>query len=395
LISIDSEGIRYRPALSFTTRLLRFDEIERVEGKHLLTRSGDRVRAPEPLRERVGAVLCGPSMIGSRAEIARAFEHFFAAPHGASRAARQLLSAAQARGASDLHLESTPSGAVVRFREAGELSDFCAVPAGAAPRLFAAFKGLAGCLPYRADVAQEGRIERSGICADVRASFLPTALGERAALRLFGKLLPLDQLGLSPEIHRRTLAALEGSRGLLLVAGGTGAGKTTTLYAMIAHLAATRPGAHLSLEDPVEQRLRTAGIPVDQIELEPARGITAEAMLAAALRQDVDALCVGEIRTGAEARLAMEAAHTGRLVLAGLHAGSCEEARQRMLDLGVESTLLAKTLRAVLHQQLVGASCSCGASASCATCHGTGRRRALEASIELSAPERVELRGVA
>src|SRR5438105_12032125 len=95
-------------------------------------------------------------------------------------------------------------------------------------------------------------------------SFVPTVLGERVALRLFGRLLELDQLGFEPRVLAGFRELLDQRTGLVLVAGASGAGKTTTLYAALAHLARRRKGAHLSLEDPVEQRLRAGGIPVDQ-----------------------------------------------------------------------------------------------------------------------------------
>ncbi len=173
------------------------------------------------------------------------------------------------------------------------------------------------------------------------------------ALRLFGRLRRLDDLGMAADVLAAFRGELDHQDGLLLVAGATGAGKTTTLYAALDHLARTRRGAHVSLEDPVEQRLRVAGIAVDQIELDPARGFDGEAALAAILRQDVDVVCLAEVRTPAEARLALHAAHTGRLVLAGVHAGTAEQARTRMLDLGAERSVLDTTLRAVLHQALV------------------------------------------
>jgi len=243
--------------------------------------------------------------------------------------------------------------------------------------MVAALKGLSGCLPYRSDVVQEGRIARDGVGSDIRTSFLPTALGERAALRLFGALRTLDTLGLPAGVLTTFRSALELRGGLILIAGGTGAGKTTTLYAALGEIASTRRGAHLSLEDPVEQRLRHVGIAVDQVELDPSRGITGESMLSAALRQDVDVISVGEIRSAAEASLALQAAHTGRLVLAGIHAGSCLEAQVRMTDLGVDRPMLKRTLRGVLHQKLVRVACDC--TGACARCHGTGFSRRVEA----------------
>jgi type II secretory ATPase GspE/PulE/Tfp pilus assembly ATPase PilB-like protein len=301
---------------------------------------------------------------------------------------RELLDACAAAGVTDIHLEAAGDVVHARARRAGELEGLCAMPAGAAARLVAALKGLAGCLPYRQDIVQEGRIPRAGVAADVRASFLPTPLGERVVLRLFGRLLELEHLGFSPRLLGAFAALLAEKSGLILVAGSSGAGKTTTLYAALAHLARVRGGAHLSIESPVEQRLRKAGVPVDQVELAPQRGLTAEAALAAALRQDVDVLSVGEIRTRGEAAIAVEAAHTGRLVLAGIHSGSCAEAKQRLFDLGVEPALLASTLRGVVWQSLETEPCLCGALPDCDTCLGSGRLRRPAAVIEVAASAR-------
>jgi len=220
----------------------------------------------------------------------------------------------------------------------------------------------------------------------VRASFLPTATGERVALRLFGRLRALDELGLTADVLAALRGLLDHPSGLVLVAGPSGGGKTTTVYAALAHLAARRGGAHLSIEDPVEQRLRVAGVPVDQVELAPERGLTAEVALVGALRQDVDVIALSEVRTPAEARLAVHAAHTGRLVVAGLHAGSAAEARQRLLDLGVEEAVLATTLRGVLHQRLRAAACAGDCGADCPRCAGTGRVRVVQTSL-WQAPE--------
>ncbi len=118
-----------------------------------------------------------------------------------------------------------------------------------------------------------------------------------------------------------------------------------------------------------------AGIAVDQVELCPERGLTAEVALVGALRQDVDVVALGEVRTPAEATLALQAAHTGRLVVAGIHAGSAAEARQRMLDLGADPFVLETTLRGVLHQRLEAVSCPEEDDPECGRCGGTGRVR--------------------
>ncbi len=170
---------------------------------------------------------------------------------------------------------------------------------------------------------------------------------------------------------------------VVAVAGPSGGGKTTTVYAALGHVAATRGGAHLSIESPVEHRLRLAGIPVDQVELDPERGLTASAALEGALRQDVDVVALAEIRTEDEAALALRAAHTGRLVIAGIHASSGAEARRRMLDLRVTESVLDETLRGVLHLRLETVPCPDHISEGppCGRCRGTGRQRRPVAAI--------------
>jgi type II secretory ATPase GspE/PulE/Tfp pilus assembly ATPase PilB-like protein len=378
------EGILVRSLLS-KERLLRYDDIERLDPGAAFS-SGMRAPLDAMQADALRALLAGPSLEGNYAEVGARFSAAFAGPHSARRLAARLLEAAEALRATDVHLEPLIDGARVRLRLEGELVMFCAMPSPADDPFVAALKGLSGCLPYRRDVVQEGRIPRTGVGADIRASFVPVAFGERVALRLFGQVRTLEQLGFPPLILDTLRTLLAAPRGLLLVAGASGAGKTTTLYAALAHLATSRPGAHLSLEDPVEQRLRLAGIGVDQVELDPSRGRTGEALLSAALRQDVDVIAVGEVRTGPEAALALQAAHTGRLVLAGVHAGSCEDARQRMLDLGCDAGVLATSLRAVLHQELRIEGCPCNRNVLCPDCRGLGRRRRLLAQLSSAGP---------
>lgn len=358
----------------FQTRVHAWDDVVAVEGQTVELRSGPITVEPAIAAQARG-VLAGVRVTGVLADDAAEFSRYLSGPWAPLRAASALLDIATKCNASDVHLEPGLDHVDVRLRLMGVLTTFTTLTQPLARRLTAALKSLAGCLPYRFDLVQEGRVPRPGVTADVRASFVPTALGERIALRLFGRLLSLDALELPADVRSRFEHTLtQHASGLIVVAGPSGGGKTTTLYAALAHLAKHRHGAHLSLEDPVEQRLRVAGVPVDQVELSPERGLTGEAALVAALRQDVDVLAVGEVRTPAEATLALRAAHTGRLVLAGLHAGSTNEARQRLLDLGLEKPLLDQTLVAVLHQRLETRACE-DVTARCARCHGLGRTR--------------------
>lgn len=364
----------------FQTRVHAWDDVVAVEGRRVDLRSGHVMVEPQ-VAASAQQVLAGVRVTGVLSADAAEFSRYLAGPWAPLRAASALLDIATRANASDIHLEPGLDHVDVRLRRMGELSTFTSLPAPIARRLTAALKSLAGCLPYRFDLVQEGRVPRPGVTADVRASFVPTALGERIALRLFGRLLALEALELPADVRSGFERALtQHASGLIIVAGPSGGGKTTTLYAALAHLAKHRHGAHLSLEDPVEQRLRVAGVPVDQVELAPERGLTGEAALVAALRQDVDVLAVGEIRTDAEAGLALRAAHTGRLVLAGLHAGSTMEARQRLLDLGLEKPLLDQTLVAVLHQRLETRACE-DLAVDCQRCHGLGRTRVVAGTL--------------
>lgn len=377
------EGLELRTRWA-RREFIPFDEVRSLIDDRLVLVSGQGYTLDASQRGAAAVALSPPPPGGSPAQDASPFKAYVEGDWSPVRAANTLLSMAARWGATDLHLEAGPQGYRIRARLVGDMVDFSTLPGDRGRRLVAALKHLAGCQPYRADIVQEGRIPREGVAADVRASFMPTVLGERVALRLFGRLLSLGELGLEPGVRQAFETALDTSpSGLLLVAGPSGAGKTTTLYAALLYLAKRRGGAHLSLEDPVEQRLRLAGVDVDQVELDPERGLTAEVALAGALRQDVDLLSVGEIRTPAEAELALRAAHTGRLVLAGIHAGSAAEAVQRMLDLGADPGVLDLTLRAVLHQRLRTVACDACEGLACPRCQGHGRKRVLNAMFDV------------
>ena len=377
-----------REGVVIRTRWLRrefipFDEMAALseDGSQVVLTGGRTHAMPDQTRARVGLALSPPAMTGRVEDDATALVSYIQGPWSPVRAADLLLSSASRAGASDIHIEDTGAQVSLRLRLARRMVPLLDLPPAEGRRLVAALKHRAGCLPYRTDLVQEGRIPREGVAADVRASFMPTALGERTALRLFGRLECIDSLGLSPDARATLTDLLAHASGLVLIAGPSGGGKTTTVYAALAHIAETRGGAHLSIEDPVEQRLRLAGIAVDQVELDPIRGLTAEAALQGALRQDVDVVALSEIRSPGEARLAVQAAHTGRLVIAGLHAGSPEEARQRLLDLlsltdgGTDTGMVDATLHGVLHQHLVAVPCDrAPCSPACPTCKGAGQR---------------------
>jgi general secretion pathway protein E len=315
-------------------------------------------------------------------------------PPGVVELVNGLIRQAIAARASDVHFEPVPEGLRVRFRVDALLGEVELLPAAIAPNVVARLKVLAGLLTYRGDVPQEGGIpaETEGFPCDIRVATFPTIHGERVVLRLLAevtRLRKLDELGHDPALVERLRRLTALPQGLLLVCGPAGSGKTTTLHALLAQILAARPGLSiLALEDPVE--IRQAGL--TQIELQPERGLTYPVALRSLLRQDPQVLMIGEVRDAETARLVIEAALTGHLLLTTMHSGSPAEAIVRLREMGTPAYQITSTLQAVLAQRLLRTVCGAcdGAAADCATCGGTGYagRAAIGQCVEMSPPLR-------
>lgn len=284
-----------------------------------------------------------------------------AASEGGSPAVRRLsalIATAIEAGASDLHLEPDRDGLRVRIRVDGHLLDLDPPPAALVPALLTRIRLLARVDLAECRLPQDGRFSWTLDAKeriDIRAAFLPAARGEKIALRLLrhrGKAPSLDTLGMPPEGLARLERALARSNGLVLVAGPTGSGKSTTLHAALVHLRdSTRSLA--SVEDPVEFDI--AGVCQVAVDEEVAR--TFAVVLRALLRQDPDVLMVGEIRDDDSARIACRAALTGHLVLSSLHASDAREALLRLPEIGVAEYLVRATVTLVVAQRLVRRLC--------------------------------------
>jgi type II secretory ATPase GspE/PulE/Tfp pilus assembly ATPase PilB-like protein len=311
-----------------------------------------------------------------------------------------LLDLAAGSDASDVHLVATPDGMRVRQRIDGDLHAVVDVPATTAAALVARIKVRAGLDVAQRRLPQDGRLshELPSGTLDVRVATMPVRSGERITLRLLPdgpSGVALDALGLPTATVLALERAVAASDGLIVVCGPTGSGKTTTLHALLARLA-DGPRSVVTLEDPVERIV--AG--TSQTQVAPAHGLTFAAGLRHLLRHDPDVLLVGEVRDRETAQLAIEAAHTGHLVLTSLHAVDAPAALTRLHELGVASTLLADTVRIVVAQRLLALPCpdcaSSGATAcsACAACGGTGTRgrSAVAETLELDAPLRTRLR---
>lgn len=266
---------------------------------------------------------------------------------------RSALSEARERGASDIHLTAAPGRAEMNFRIGGELVAMPPPPHELLPNIISRLKVLANLDISERRLPQDGRIRLkvNGAPLDIRISTMPHVHGEGAVLRLLGRELSvtsLAELGFSPSLVQRLRRLLTRHDGLFLVTGPTGSGKTTTLHAALHEI--MRPGINIvTVEDPVEYRVDA----IRQVQVEERIGLTFPVVLRSLLRQDPDVILVGEIRDGETARIAIQAALTGHLVLATLHTNSALGAVSRLIDMGVEPFMLGAVLRGALAQRLV------------------------------------------
>jgi type IV pilus assembly protein PilB len=274
--------------------------------------------------------------------------------------ASRIVAHALERGASDIHLDHDVTGPRIRFRVQGQLYDWdVAVPAGHARSLAARFKILAGLDVTERRLPQDGRIGvRVGRReVDIRISTIPSSRGEKVALRVFEAatmMRPLDTIFHEPAVLDAIRAAIQRPYGAVIVAGPTGSGKTSSLYAALGERKRTRPDTNiLTVEDPIEYRL--AG--VTQVQVNHSVDLGFAKVLRAMLRQDPDVIMVGEVRDDDTAQLALEAAMTGHLLFTSLHANNAIGAIQRLENLGCSRALIGQSLALVLIQRLARRLC--------------------------------------
>jgi general secretion pathway protein E len=283
-----------------------------------------------------------------------------------------LLTQAARDGASDIHIEPYERHSSVRFRVDGTLREVVQPNRALHAALISRLKIMAELDIAERRLPQDGRISlRIGTRAvDVRVSTLPSAHGERAVLRLLDKSegrLSLEGLGMQGEVLRRLESLIAQPHGIILVTGPTGSGKTTTLYAALSRLDASRSNI-MTVEDPIEYELPGVG----QTQVNAKIELTFAKALRAILRQDPDVIMIGEIRDFETAQIAIQASLTGHLVLATLHTNDASSAVTRLTDMGVEPFLLSSSLLGVLAQRLVRKLCLSCHGAGCAACGQTG-----------------------
>jgi general secretion pathway protein E len=268
-----------------------------------------------------------------------------------------LLHDAIKRRASDIHIDPFEEKLSIRYRIDGELQEVLVASRRIAAPLVSRIKVMSRLDISEKRMPQDGRVSLSlgGRALDVRVATLPTRYGERVALRILDTrqaLIGLDGLGMDAATHDRFKAVLAEPNGVILVTGPTGSGKTTTLYSSLALLNTGRVNI-MTLEDPVEYGLDG----ISQTPMDHKVGLTFAATLRSILRNDPNIVMVGEIRDAETAEVALEFALTGRLALSTVHTNSSAGAITRLRDMGIESFLLASTLRAVLAQRLMRRLC--------------------------------------
>ncbi|GAA2330572.1 GspE/PulE family protein [Dactylosporangium salmoneum] len=260
--------------------------------------------------------------------------------------------------ASDIHIEPHPERVRVRYRIDGALHDVLDLPAAMGPVVASRIKILGGMNIVERRRPQDGQISMDieGRGVDIRVSTTAVIDGEKVVMRLLDKSRPLyrlEQLGMPNDMAARYSALLRSPYGMVICAGPTGSGKTTTLYGSLGEI--NTPERNVTtIEDPVEYRISS----INQIQINEQAGISFAGGLRSILRQDPDVILVGEIRDVETARIAVQSALTGHFVLSSLHATDAPSALLRLLDMGIEGFLVASSVTAVLSQRLVRRICN-------------------------------------
>jgi type IV pilus assembly protein PilB len=259
--------------------------------------------------------------------------------------------------ASDVHIEPTEHDVRVRFRVDGVLHDVMHSPKNIQGGLLSRLKVMADLNIAEKRVPQDGRISMrvGGRQLDLRVATLPTVYGEKIVIRVLDKtqaLMKLEDLGFSDDAYKRYSASFTKPYGAILVTGPTGSGKSTTMYATL-NILNQEDRNIITVEDPVEYRLNG----VNQMQVNPKAGLTFASALRSILRADPDIVLIGEIRDKETATIAIEAALTGHLVLSSLHTNDAASAISRLVEMEVETFLVASAIDCVVAQRLFRVLC--------------------------------------
>jgi type IV pilus assembly protein PilB len=269
-----------------------------------------------------------------------------------------LISQALADRASDIHIEPTDRDLRIRYRIDGVLQEVMRSPKNIQAGLISRLKVMADINIAERRIPQDGRVGLTvgGKTIDLRLATLPTVNGEKIVIRILDKSavpLKLDDLGFLDSSFKPYQEAFTKPYGAILVTGPTGSGKSTTLYATLSIINSPEKNI-ITIEDPVEYRLHG----INQMQMHTRAGLTFASALRSILRADPDVILIGEIRDRETALIAVEAALTGHLVLSTLHTNDAPSSLPRLVEMGVETYLVASAIDCVVAQRLARKLCS-------------------------------------
>ena len=264
----------------------------------------------------------------------------------------EIISDAVKHDASDIHFDPYPDNLHIRIRIDGELIDYAIAPDSVKKNLITRVKIMAGMNITETRLPQDGAIKQTinGYDLDLRVSSLPIIDGEKVVIRILDYSMSstgLENLGFSPDNYQKIDKIIKSPHGIILVAGATGTGKSTTVYAMLQKLNTPNRNV-ITVEDPVEMKIEG----VNQVQTMSEIGLTFSNTLRSILRQDPDIIMIGEIRDDETARIAVRASITGHLVLSTIHTNNSLNTIERLTDMEVERYLLGAALTGIVSQRL-------------------------------------------
>jgi len=270
-----------------------------------------------------------------------------------------ILDAVQQK-ASDIHIEPWESTLPIRLRLSGILRELTHLPHEFLDRIAGRFKVMADLVTYETELPQEGRAPASPEYGNVelRVSIFPTVRGEKIVVRLFdpqNRSFDLETLGFEMDTIESFKKIIRQPSGLILLNGPTGSGKTTAIYSALCHLIDTHgPTISIStVEDPVEFNLPM----ISQSQISNSRGFTYPMALRSLMRQDPEAIMIGEIRDPETAAIAVQAGLTGHMVISTIHSDSTAGVYARLINMDIEPFLLASSITGVLGLRLLRTIC--------------------------------------
>ncbi len=368
-IPIKIEGERLLVAMESPLNLAARDEIALLTGyevvplattrKELAQAVARHFSVKEATKQEIVDIRLQDIRTGVRKPRAAAREKPVEGPDGAVvRLVDSIITGAIRAGASDIHLEPQQPEMRVRYRIDGILHDIMNVPKHVEQGLVSRIKIVADIDITERRRPQDGHISVSheGRDCDLRVSTMPTVSGEKVVMRLLDNgstSVRFEQMGLSAEDMQTLESLIKRPYGMLLITGPTGSGKTTTLYGVLRDCLNSSIHNIITIEDPVEYHLPG----INQIQVDPAVGMTFATGLRTILRQDPDIIMVGEIRDRETAEIAVHAALTGHLVFSTLHTNDTAGAITRLAEMGVPPFLIASSVLGVVAQRLMRTIC--------------------------------------